>query len=102
MTLTPAELIALSGKTRSDAQRRALELNGNLGDALRHALARAQVKGHAFPAPIINGEFDRRVGRLAFFTLQPAFSFAPTVIDRRYISALQHSPHVVSHSRTCR
>ena len=28
MTLTPAELIALTGKTRSDAQRRALDFMG--------------------------------------------------------------------------
>src|SRR5882724_8656043 len=50
-------------------ERRLLELNRDLADSLLQTLSRAQVKGNARPAPIVDGEFqrDERLGcRIGF------------------------------------
>ena len=41
-----------------DEQRRLLELDADLGGALAHALAGAEVEGHAGPAPVFDFEAE--------------------------------------------
>ena len=50
---------AAAGKHR---MRHRLELDRNLAAALRHALASAQIEGHALPAPIVDVRLDRDEG----------------------------------------
>ena len=47
---------------REQAERRRVKLNGNIGHALRHALAGPDVKRHAGPTPVIDEECHRGVG----------------------------------------
>ena len=53
--------LRLAGGTEQ-SERRPLELDGDLADPLGQALARAQVEGHALPAPVVDEDLDRRVG----------------------------------------
>jgi len=46
-----------------DRDRRALELHHNLAGLATERLAGAQVEWNAFPAPVIDKQFERRVGR---------------------------------------
>src|SRR2546422_5628231 len=43
---------------------RAVELNGDFGGTGGQALARANVERHASPAPVVDGELDRKSTRL--------------------------------------
>ena len=45
-----------------DEQRRLLELDADLGGALLHALAGAEIERHAGPAPVFDFEAKRGVG----------------------------------------
>ena len=42
--------------------RRPAEVDGDFGDAARHAFARAEVEGHALPAPVVDRQAQRGVG----------------------------------------
>src|SRR4030095_15113696 len=45
-----------------EAMRHGLELDRDLRDALRQALAGAQVERHSAPAPVVDRELEGRVG----------------------------------------
>ena len=51
-----------TGRVAEEHERRALELDRDLGDALRQALAGAQVERHAGPAPVVDEQLERHEG----------------------------------------